>query len=117
MRSALAILYCLRDTHISALSSPATRSAVQSVYNIVFDTFHTEGEIVRRRGWINNSRPCFIGICCLQGAAIRMDRLCVDDVAGEHLGELRSTLESFSTRWKLGGKTCNTDYSTRILIV
>ncbi|KAJ3461508.1 hypothetical protein MRS44_010061 [Fusarium solani] len=102
VRSALAILYCLRDTHISALSSPATRSAVQSVYNIVFDTFHTEGEIVRRRGWINNSRPCFIGICCLQGAAIRMDRLCVDDVAGEHLGELRSTLESFSTRWKLG---------------
>ncbi|KAI8662450.1 Zn(2)-C6 fungal-type domain-containing protein [Fusarium sp. Ph1] len=79
--SALAILYCLRDTQISTLSSPATRSAVQSVYNIVFDTFHTEGEI---------------------GAAIRMDRLCVDGLASEDLKELRSTLESFSTRWKLG---------------
>ncbi|KAI8661409.1 Zn(2)-C6 fungal-type domain-containing protein [Fusarium keratoplasticum] len=102
VRSALAILYCLRETQVSALSSPATRSAVQSVYNIVFDTFHTEGEIVRRRGWVNDSRPCFIGICCLQGAAIRMDRLYVDGLVGEDLMELRSTLESFSTRWKLG---------------
>ncbi|KAI8715307.1 Zn(2)-C6 fungal-type domain-containing protein [Fusarium sp. LHS14.1] len=100
--SALAILYCLRDKQISVHSSPATRSAVQSVYNIVFDTFHTEGEIVRCKGWVNNSRPCFIGICCLQGAAIRMDRLYVNGLAGEDLKELRSTLESFSTRWKLG---------------
>lgn len=101
----MAILYCLRDKQISARSSPATRSAVQSVYNIVFDTFYTEGEIVRCKGWVNNNRPCFIGICCLQGAAIRMDRLYVDGLAGEDLKELRSTLESFSTRWKLGGKT------------
>ncbi|UPK94299.1 hypothetical protein LCI18_005234 [Fusarium solani-melongenae] len=39
------------------------------------------------------------------GAAIRMDRLYMDGLAGEDLKELRSTLESFSTRWKLGGKT------------
>ncbi|RSL71585.1 hypothetical protein CEP54_001264 [Fusarium duplospermum] len=87
---------------VSALSNPAAYSAVQSVYNMAFDTFHTEGEIVRNRGWSNTSRPCFLGICCLQGAAIRMDRLYVDGLAGEHLKELRSTLESFSTRWKLG---------------
>ncbi|EXM16629.1 hypothetical protein FOTG_15060 [Fusarium oxysporum f. sp. vasinfectum 25433] len=100
--SALAILYSLQNPQISAHSSPETRSAVQCVHNMIFDTFHTEGEILRSRGWSNTSRPCFLGICCLQGAAIRVDRLYVDGLTSEHLEELRCTLEAFSTRWKLG---------------
>lgn len=103
--SALAILYSLQNPQISAHSSPETRSAVQCVHNMIFDTFHTEGEILRSRGWSNTSRPCFLGICCLQGAAIRVDKLYVDGLTSEHLEELRCTLEAFSTRWKLGGKT------------
>ncbi|ENH69227.1 hypothetical protein FOC1_g10004760 [Fusarium oxysporum f. sp. cubense race 1] len=100
--SALAILYSLQNPQISAHSSPETRSAVQCVHNMIFDTFHTEGEILRSRGWSNTSRPCFLGICCLQGAAIRVDRLYVGGLTSEHLEELRCTLEAFSTRWKLG---------------
>jgi hypothetical protein len=70
---------------------------------MIIETCRAEAEWIQRHGWLNNSRPCFLGLCCLYGAAAHLDELCQDALSTEDMWALRNSLLAFSTRWKLGG--------------
>lgn len=73
---------------------------------MVFETCRTEGDIILSKGWSNTSRPCFLGICCLYGAAVQLGRLQVQvhRLKVEAWEELKYALNNFSARWRIGGK-------------
>lgn len=97
-------LYSPEHRHLDWANTLKTALAIQSVHTIVFDTCRVEGGIARDYGWDNPKRPCFLGMCCLYSAAVRLNEVSEDGLTPEEFGQLKCWLNEFSARWKIGGK-------------
>ncbi|KAL6864059.1 hypothetical protein J3F83DRAFT_767047 [Trichoderma novae-zelandiae] len=101
--SALIMLYRKHDYYKTSVNNPKTILTFRCAHNMIMETCRAEAEWVQRHGWLNNSRPCFLGLCCLYGAAAHLDELCLEGLSTEDMWTLRNSLMGFSSRWKLGG--------------
>ena len=63
---------------------------------------------MRTNGWRTAKRPCFLGICCLYGAAVQLHHMYDGGLPSEQLQELKGIIGDFRGRWRLGG-TLNLD--------
>lgn len=88
-----------------------------SIHNMIMDTCRDEAEWVQAHGWSNNSRPCFLGLCCLYGAAAHLDELRAEGLSREDVWTLRNSLIEFSHRWKLGGRPFPHPFAVRMYIL
>ncbi|KAK4084264.1 uncharacterized protein Triagg1_744 [Trichoderma aggressivum f. europaeum] len=103
--SALIMLYRKQNYYRMSIDNFNVLRAVltfNSIHNMIMDTCRDEAEWVQAHGWSNNSRPCFLGLCCLYGAAAHLDELRAEGLAREDIWTLRNSLAEFSNRWKLG---------------
>ncbi|KAL7933271.1 hypothetical protein V8C35DRAFT_322622 [Trichoderma chlorosporum] len=100
--SALIMLYRKQNYYRMSINNPKTILTFNCVHNMIIDTCRGEAEWVQVHGWLNNSRPCFLGLCCLYGAAAHLDELCLEGLSTEDVWTIRNSLIGFSNRWKLG---------------
>ncbi|KAL7909105.1 hypothetical protein GGI35DRAFT_427230 [Trichoderma velutinum] len=100
--SALIMLYRKQNYYRMSIDNPRAILTFNCVHNMIMDTCRDEAEWVQAHGWFNNTRPCFLGLCCLYGAAAHLDELRVEGMSTEDIWTLRNSLLEFSNRWKLG---------------
>ncbi|KAM6483474.1 hypothetical protein HDV62DRAFT_328646 [Trichoderma sp. SZMC 28011] len=108
--SALIMLYRKQNYYRMSIDNFTVLRAVltfNSIHNMIMDTCRDEAEWVQAHGWSNNSRPCFLGLCCLYGAAAHLDELRAEGLSREDVWTLRNSLVEFSHRWKLGERFLN----------
>lgn len=103
--SALIMLYRTNDYYKVSRHNPKTILTFNCARNMIIETCSAESEWLQRHGWFNSTRPCFIGLCCLYGAAAHLDGLCVDGLSAEDRGILRNAVSDFARRWKISGMT------------
>lgn len=103
--SALIMLYRTNDYYKVARNNPKSMLTFNCARNMIIETCRAESEWLQRHGWFNSTRPCFIGLCCLYGAAAHLDELCVDGLSAEDKSILRNAVSDFSRRWKISGMT------------
>lgn len=95
------MLYRTNDYYKLSSDNPKSILTFNCAHNMIMETCRAEAEWVHKHGWLNNSRPCFLGLCCLYGAAVHLDGL--DGLSADDAWTLRNSLMGFSARWKLGG--------------
>ncbi|KAL7949435.1 hypothetical protein V8C42DRAFT_212200 [Trichoderma barbatum] len=100
--SALIMLYRKHNYYKMSINNPKTILTFNCAHNMIIETCRAEAEWVQAHGWTNNSRPCFLGLCCLYGAAAHLDELCLEGLSPEDIWTLRNSLLGFTNRWKLG---------------
>ncbi|KAL7810346.1 hypothetical protein V8C44DRAFT_333020 [Trichoderma aethiopicum] len=100
--SALITLYRRQEYYKTSIINPKTIMAFKCAQNMILETCRAEADWVRRHGWLKNSRPCFLGLCCLYGAAAHLNKLSLQGLSTEDVWILRSSLLGFLARWKLG---------------
>ncbi|KAL7814467.1 hypothetical protein V8C26DRAFT_421411 [Trichoderma gracile] len=102
--SALVMLYRRKEYYNASSNNPKTIMAFKCARNMIMETCRAEADWVRRHGWLNNSRPCFLGLCCLYGAAAHLNELSLQGLSTQDTWTLRDSLLGLSARWKLGGR-------------
>ncbi|KAL7959509.1 hypothetical protein V8C34DRAFT_113654 [Trichoderma compactum] len=115
--SALIMLYRKQNYYRMSIDNFNVLRAVltfNSIHNMIMDTCRDEAEWVQAHGWSNNSRPCFLGLCCLYGAAAHLDELRAEGLSREDVWTLRNSLVEFSHRWKLGGMPFSRPFAVRM---
>ncbi|UKZ91176.1 uncharacterized protein TrAFT101_006170 [Trichoderma asperellum] len=99
--SALIMLYRTNDYYKVSRNNPKSILTFNCARNMIIETCRAESEWLKRHGWFNSTRPCFIGLCCLYGAAAHLDELCADGLSAEDKGTLRNAVSGFAARWKI----------------
>lgn len=99
--SALIMLYRTNDYYKVAMDNPKSILTFTCARNMIIETCRAESVWLEKHGWLNSSRPCFIGLCCLYGAAAHLDGLCVDGLPAEDRNILRNAVSEFAMRWKI----------------
>ncbi|KAL6905059.1 hypothetical protein GGI43DRAFT_421299 [Trichoderma evansii] len=99
--SALIMLYRTNDYYKVSRHNPKSTLTFNCARNMIIETCRAESEWLQKHGWFNSTRPCFIGLCCLYGAAAHLDELCTDGLSIEDKGILRHAVSDFSRRWKI----------------
>jgi hypothetical protein len=101
------MLYRTNDYYKVSRHNPKTILTFNCARNVIIETCRAESEWHQSHGWFNSTRPCFIGLCCLYGAAAHLDELCVDGLSPDDRGILRHAVSGFARRWKISGmKLC-----------
>lgn len=101
--SAMIMLYRTNDYYKVARQNPKSILTFTCTRNMIIETCRAESEWLEKNGWFNSTRPCFIGLCCLYGAAAHLDELCVDGLPAEDRSILRNAVSDFARRWKISG--------------
>lgn len=97
------MLYRTNDYYKVSRNNPKSILTFNCARNMIIETCRAESEWLKRHGWFNSTRPCFIGLCCLYGAAAHLDELCADGLSAEDKGILRNAVSGFAARWKISG--------------
>ncbi|KAL7926089.1 hypothetical protein ACQKWADRAFT_281736 [Trichoderma austrokoningii] len=99
--SGLIMLYRTNDYYKVARHNAKSMLTFNCARNMIIETCRAESEWLQRYGWFNSTRPCFIGLCCLYGAAAHLDGLCEDGLSAEDRSTLRNAVCDFARRWKI----------------